>query len=42
LHNVQETEPFQTIPGVHQGCFLSPLLFLVVLDGALNEYLCYK
>jgi hypothetical protein len=37
LHNGQLSEPFTTISGVRQGCLLSPLLFLVVLDGILNE-----
>jgi hypothetical protein len=42
LHNGQLTEPFQTISGVPQGCLLSPLLFLVVLDGVLNEVFSKK
>jgi hypothetical protein len=37
LHNGQLSEPFTTISGVRQGCLLSLLLFLVVLDGVLNE-----
>jgi hypothetical protein len=37
LHNGQLTESFQTISGVRQGCLLSPLLFLVVLDSDINE-----
>jgi hypothetical protein len=37
LHNGQLTELFQTISGVCQGRLLSPLLFLVALDGVLNE-----
>jgi sorting nexin-29 len=37
LHNNQLSEPFTTISEVRQGCLLSPLLFLVVLDGVLNE-----
>jgi hypothetical protein len=42
LHNGQLTEPLQTISGVHQGYLLSPLLFLVVLDGVLNEVFSKK
>jgi hypothetical protein len=37
LHNGQLSEPFTAISGVRQGCLLSRLLFLVVLDGVLNE-----
>jgi hypothetical protein len=42
LHKGQLTEPLQTISGVRQECHLSPLLFLVVLDGALNEVFSKK
>jgi hypothetical protein len=42
LHSGQLTEPFQTMSGVHQGCLLSPLQFLVILDGFLNEVLSKK
>jgi hypothetical protein len=42
LHNGQLTEPFQAISGVCQGCLLSPLLFLVVLHGVLNEVFSKK
>jgi hypothetical protein len=37
LHNGQLSELFTTISGVRQGCLLSPLLLLVVLDGVLNN-----
>ncbi|XP_014286533.1 uncharacterized protein [Halyomorpha halys] len=33
-HILQE---FETKPGIHQGCCLSPLLFIVVLDKATKE-----
>ena len=40
LHDGQLSEPFPTTSGVRQGCMLSPLIFLVVLDevtrGALD------
>jgi hypothetical protein len=42
LHKDQLTEPLQTISGVRQECHLSPLLFLMVLDGALNEVFSKK
>jgi hypothetical protein len=42
LHNGQLKEPFQTISGVCQGCLLSPQLFLVVLDGVLNDIFSKK
>jgi hypothetical protein len=42
LHNGQLKETFQTISGVCQGCLLSPQLFLVVLDGVLNEVFSKK
>ena len=32
LHDDDMTEPFSMSTGVHQGCLLSPLLFLVALD----------
>jgi hypothetical protein len=39
LHNGQLTTPFKTKSGVRQGCLLSPLLFLVVLDKFLRASL---
>ena len=32
LHDGDMTEPFSMSTGIQQGCLLSPLLFLVVLD----------
>ena len=32
VHNGQKTEPLSIRTGVRQGCLLSPLLFLVILD----------
>jgi Reverse transcriptase (RNA-dependent DNA polymerase)/Domain of unknown function (DUF6451) len=42
LHNGQQTDPFITISGVRQGCLLSPLLFLLVLDEVLSNTLDNK
>jgi hypothetical protein len=39
MHDGQLTEPFITVSGVRQGCILSPLLFLVVLDEVLMNSL---
>jgi hypothetical protein len=39
LHNGQLTTPLKTKCGVRQGCLLSPLLFLVVLDKVLRARL---
>jgi hypothetical protein len=39
LHNGHLTTPFETKSGVRQGCLLSPLLFLVVLDKVLRASL---
>jgi hypothetical protein len=39
LLNGQLTTPFETKSGVRQGCLLSPLLFLVVLDKVLRDSL---
>jgi hypothetical protein len=36
------TTPFETKFGVRQGCLLSPLLFLVVLDKVLRASLDAK
>ena len=39
LHGGTMTEPFEVKTGVKQGCLLSPLLFLVVLDWvSMNAY----
>jgi hypothetical protein len=35
-HNGHLSEPFLTTSGVSQGCLLSPLLFLLVLDRILK------
>jgi hypothetical protein len=37
FHNGQLTQPFRTISGVCKGRLVSPLLFLAVPDGVLNE-----
>ena len=37
IHNGFLTKPFQVTTGVRQGCLLSPLLFLVVLDWVTRE-----
>jgi hypothetical protein len=39
LHSGQLNMPFEAISGVRQGCLLSPLLFLVVLDKVLRASL---
>jgi hypothetical protein len=39
LHNGQLTTPFETKSVVRQGCLLSPLLFLVVLNKVLRASL---
>jgi len=36
LHNGRLTEPFAVKQGVRQGCILSPILFLVVIDDILT------
>lgn len=37
LHKGQISEPFKTETGVKQGCILSPLIFLIVLDTILSK-----
>jgi hypothetical protein len=39
LHNRQVTDPFTTVSGVRQGCLLSAIIFLVVLDEVLRRSL---
>ena len=39
LHEGQLSDPIKTSSGVRQGCILSPLLFLLVLDGVLRRAL---
>ena len=37
VHNGHLTESFEMLTGVRQGCLLSPLLFLVVLDWVTRQ-----
>ena len=37
LHHNVKSQPFETISGVRQGCLLSPLLFLLVLDDVMRN-----
>jgi hypothetical protein len=37
LHDGCTSEPFQTLSGVRQSCLLSPLLFLIVMDGVVRR-----
>ena len=37
MHEGTMTEPFEMKTGVPQGCLLSPLLFLVVLDWVTRQ-----
>lgn len=39
LHQNVTSQPFETISGVRQGCLLSPLLFLLVLDDVMKNAL---
>jgi hypothetical protein len=39
LHDGQMSPPFDTVSGVRQGCLLSPLLFLVVMDKVMRAVL---
>jgi hypothetical protein len=39
LHNGQLTDPFTTVSGVRQGCLLSAIIFLIVLDEVLRRSL---
>lgn len=36
-HNGRLSKPFNTERGVKQGCLLSPLLFILAMDGIMNE-----
>lgn len=37
LYNGQLSEEFHTVSGVRQGCLLSPMLFLIVLDDVMTK-----
>ena len=37
VHDGDLSEPFNMQTGVHQGCLLSPMLFLVALDWIMKE-----
>ena len=37
LHDGMASTPFNTISGVRQGCLLSPLLFLIVMDAVVKR-----
>ena len=39
LHEGQLSDSIKTSSGVRQGCLLSPLLFLLVMDGVLHRAL---
>jgi hypothetical protein len=39
IHEGQISDQIETSSGVRQGCLLSPLLFLLVLDGVLHRAL---
>ena len=39
LHEGQLSDSIKTTSGVRQGCLLSPLLFLLVMDGVLHRAL---
>ncbi len=39
MPNGQLTDPFTTVSGVRQGCLLSAIIFLIVLDGVLRRSL---
>jgi hypothetical protein len=42
LHRAHLSDPIKTSSEVQQGCLLSPLLFLLVLDGILHRALDRK
>jgi len=37
LHNGLLSEPFTSISGVRQGCLLSPLLFIIIMDAVVRR-----
>ena len=37
IHNGRLSEPFEVTAGVRQGCLLSPIIFLMVLDGVMRK-----
>ena len=39
MHEGQLSDSIKTTSGVRQGCLLSPLLFLLVMDGVLHRAL---
>ena len=37
IHNGKLTEPFEVKTGVRQGCLLSPMIFLIVVDWIIRR-----
>ena len=37
IHNGKLTDPFEVKTGVRQGCLLSPMIFLMVVDWIMRE-----
>ena len=37
IHNGKLTEPFNVQTGVRQGCLLSPVIFLMVVDWVMKQ-----